>query len=76
MIPEDQLRDIAQETAGTVSDQESFAGTAAQYAKDADFKMFHEVIDRAIDVAESLPHRLRDLKKFVASHPELDRGGF
>jgi hypothetical protein len=76
MTPEDQLRDHAQDTAGTVSDQESFAGNAAQYAKDANFKMFHEVIDRAIEVAEALPHSLRDLKKFVTAHPELDRGGF
>jgi hypothetical protein len=77
MTPEEErLWELAQTVAGEAADQNTFAGGAAQYAKDRNFKMFNETIDRAIEVAESLPHKLRDLKKFVATHPELDKGGF
>lgn len=76
MNPEEQLRDVVQDADHAATDAENFAGTAIQYAKDANFKMFNETIDRAIAMAESLPHSLRTLKRFVAEHPELDRGGF
>lgn len=76
MNAEEQLRDAAQDADHAATDAERFAGTAIQYAKDANFKMFNDTIDRAIAMAESLPHSLRALRRFVAEHPQLDKGGF
>lgn len=76
MEAKDELRDVAQDAAHAVQDAENFAGTAVQYAKDANFKMFNQTIDAAIRYAESLPHQLRALKRFIEQHPELEKGGF
>lgn len=76
MDAKDELREVTQEANHAATDAENFAGTAIQYAKDANFKMFNETIDNAIRYAESLPYQLRTLKAFVHQHPELDRGGF
>lgn len=76
MTTEEHLRDLVTIAEHTTDDQRTFAGNAVQYAKDRNFKMFHEVIDRAIDMAGCLPRDLKSLKKFVTEHPELDKGGF
>lgn len=76
MNAEEQLRDTAQDADHAATDAARFAGTAIQHAKDANFKMFNETIDRAIAMAESLPQSLRALKRFVTEHPEIDKGGF
>ena len=67
----DQLRDFAQDADHAATDAERFAGTAIQYAKDSNFAMFNQTIDAAIAMAESLPHQLRALKTFIATHPEI-----
>lgn len=76
MTTEEHFTDVVSVAEHTTDDQRIFAGNAVQYAKDRNFKMFNEVIDRAIDMAGCLPRDLRDLKRFVTEHPELDRGGF
>ena len=76
MDAQEQLGDVTQDADHAATDARNFAGTAIQYAKDANFKMFNQTIDSAIRYAESLPHQLRALKRFVEQHPELDRGGF
>jgi hypothetical protein len=76
MTDEQILRDIAQQAEGVVDDQRTFAGNAVQFAKDRNFKAFHERIRSAIEMAECLPRDLRSLKRFIDEHPELDKGGF
>lgn len=70
------LTEMAQELANCVIDQDTFAGNVAEYAKSANFVMFNQTIDRAIEYANSLSAKLRDMKRFIAQHPELDKGGF
>ena len=72
----DTLNEMAQELAHCVGDQDTFAGNVAEYAKSANFAMFNQGIDRAIEHADSLSAKLRGIKRFVAEHPELDKGGF
>ena len=76
MINEETLAELARELEHCVTDQDTFAGNVAQYAKDANFVMFNKSIDRAIEYADSLRSKLRDIKQFVTQHPELDKGGF
>lgn len=72
MDSKDQLRDLAQEADHAATDVERFAGTAVQYAKDANFHMFNQTIETAIAMAGTLSYHLRELKAFVARHPELE----
>jgi hypothetical protein len=52
MTIEEHFTDVVNTAEHTTDDQRIFAGNAVQYAKDRNFKMFHEVIDRAIDNEE------------------------
>lgn len=76
MDANDELRDVTREADHAATDAQRFAGTAIQYARDGNFRMFNQTINTAITMAESLPYQLRTLKGFVEAHTELDRGEF
>lgn len=73
MTNEEKLLDLAQDVDFNVRDLETFAGGCAYNAKGQHFDEASALFDRAIEHAESLPHRLRALKQFIEKHPELAR---
>lgn len=68
---EERLLELAQDVDFNVRDVETFAGGFAYNAKGQHFNEALTLFDRAIEHAESLPHKLRELKKFIEAHPEM-----
>lgn len=69
----ERLRDFARDVDANVRDIVTFAGGFAYEARGQHFEAALADFDRAIEHAESLPQKLRDLKKFIEQHPEMDK---
>lgn len=68
-----QFECLVNDVEGAAADCRNFGENLASFAKRQNFKLFQERYARALEIAERLPYRLGELKRFVDAHPELHR---